>query len=53
LAISEDLSFHFKYFDVVRGIAQQELANQRGEVERDSFIRWFYTPIEEYKIVPL
>jgi hypothetical protein len=35
LVMSEDLSFHFKYMDVVRGIAESRLANERGELERD------------------
>lgn len=35
MALSEDLSYHFKYFDVLRGMAAKQLDNGSGNIERE------------------
>ena len=60
LIMSEDLSFHFKYNDVIKGVAESKLVNDQNKLERESylnifiknfrFIKWWLTPIEEYTI---
>jgi hypothetical protein len=34
MALSDDLSYHFKYFDVLRGLAAKNLDNGIGLIER-------------------
>ena len=58
--MSEDLSFHFKYNDVIKGVSESKLVNDQNKLERESylnifiknfrFIKWWLTPIEEYTI---
>ena len=36
LVMSEDLSYHFKYLDVVKGVAETKLSNENGELLRET-----------------
>ncbi|KRX05621.1 Concanavalin A-like lectin/glucanases superfamily [Pseudocohnilembus persalinus] len=50
-AMSEDLSFHFKYSDVLTGKAEEMLdPNNSGQIQRDEFIKWWLTSLEDYQI---
>ena len=39
--MSEDLSFHFKYNDVIKGVAESKLVNDQNKLERESYINIF------------
>jgi len=38
--MSEDLSFHFKYLDVIRGVAENKLNNGNGELDREEYLNF-------------
>ena len=46
LSIGEDLSFMYKYQDVVNESAMDVLNNGSGEVEWVAFIDWWLAPLE-------
>ncbi|EAR94166.2 concanavalin A-like lectin/glucanase family protein (macronuclear) [Tetrahymena thermophila SB210] len=50
MALLEDLSYHFKYFDVLKGVAQTLLDNGNGFIERETFTKWWFTPLDQYPL---
>ncbi|EGR27502.1 hypothetical protein IMG5_195060 [Ichthyophthirius multifiliis] len=50
MALSDDLSYHFKYFDVLRGLAAKILDNGNGYIERQKFSEWWLKPLDKYPI---
>jgi hypothetical protein len=49
LCVSEDIGFMFKYQDVVSGLAEKALQNDRGDIRRDDFLNWWFAPLEEIR----
>jgi hypothetical protein len=50
LALSENLVYHFKYFDMLNGKAKAELEDFNGLISKDKFLEWWLRPISEYEI---
>ena len=51
LVISDDLSFHFKFLDVMTGRAQELLDDGNGNLEKIKFMSWWFADLD--KIRPL
>lgn len=49
LCVSEDIGFMYKYQDVVSGLAEQALMNQRGDISKEDFLNWWFAPLEEIR----
>jgi hypothetical protein len=49
LSIGEDISFMYKYQDVISGDANITLDNGNGEVEEATFQDWWFAPIEKIR----
>jgi hypothetical protein len=46
LCVSDDMSYMYKYRDVMSGDAAKLLDNGRGEIEESMFLDWWFAPIE-------
>lgn len=46
LCVSPDMSYMFKYQDVVSGKAEAELVGQDGFIDKEAFDRWWFAPLE-------
>jgi len=46
LVISEDLSYHFKFLDVVMHTADKYLADPYGNIDLNKFMQWWFADIE-------
>lgn len=49
LCVSPDMGYMFKYQDVVTGAAEAYLVSPGGVIEKDSFIKWWFSPLEEIR----
>jgi len=47
LANSDDMSYHFKFQDVINGTAQDYLNDGRGYISKEKFMKWWYMTTEE------
>ena len=48
LCVSPDMGYMFKYQDVVSGTAEMYLASS-GVIEKDTFVKWWFSPLEEIR----
>jgi hypothetical protein len=46
LCVGEDMSYMYKYQDVMNGDAAKLLDNGRGEIEERTFLDWWSAPID-------
>jgi len=46
LCVSPEISYMFKYQDVVSGKAEAELMGRDGNIDKDTFERWWFAPLE-------
>jgi hypothetical protein len=49
LCVSEEIGFMYKYQDVVSGLAEQALQNNRGDISKEDFLNWWFAPLEEIR----
>ena len=49
LCVSEDLSFMFKYQDVVSKQAESLLSDKAGFIDKDAFLEWWFAPLERIR----
>lgn len=49
LCVSEDLSFMFKYQDVISKQAESLLSNKQGFIDKDTFLEWWFAPLERIR----
>jgi hypothetical protein len=49
LCVSGEIGFMFNYQDVVSGLADTALQNDRGDIRKDDFLNWWFTPLEEIR----
>ena len=49
LSIGEDLSFMYKYQDVISERAQDNLDNGEGQITCSAFIEWWESPLEKIR----
>lgn len=47
LAIGDDLSYHYKYYDALKGNANKYLSNNDGYIDLDEFLKWWFCGITE------
>ena len=45
---SEDISFHFKYQELLRGGATPYVDDGNGYLDHDKFVKWWFMPAEEF-----
>lgn len=44
--ISDDLSYHFKFIDVMIGKAQENLIDKDGNIDKDKFMEWWFADLD-------
>lgn len=49
LCVSEDLSFMFKYQDVISKQAENLLSDRSGFIDKDTFLEWWFAPLERIR----
>ena len=49
LCVSEDLSFMFKYQDVISKQAENLLSDKTGYIDKDTFLEWWFAPLERIR----
>ncbi|OMJ77941.1 hypothetical protein SteCoe_22380 [Stentor coeruleus] len=49
LCVSEDLSFMFKYQDVISKQAESLLSNKQGYIDKETFLEWWFAPLERIR----
>lgn len=49
LCVSEDLSFMFKYQDVISRQAENLLSDKTGYIDKDTFLEWWFAPLERIR----
>lgn len=49
LSVGEDPSFTYKYQDMINGKAEAELDNGFGYIEKDTFVEWWFAPLEQIR----
>ena len=47
LSNSDDMSYHFKFMDVINGTAQEFLNDGNGNIDKEKFMKWWYMTTEE------
>jgi len=47
LANSDDMSYHFKFQDVVNGTAQTYMDDGDGNIDKEKFMKWWYMTTDE------
>lgn len=47
LANSDDMSYHFKFQDIINGTAQDYLNDGSGYIDKEKFIKWWFMTTEE------
>ena len=46
---SDNLSFHFKFEDVINGKAEVMISDSNGNIEKKKFIKWWLAPVDEIR----
>ena len=49
LCVSEDLSFMFKYQDVISRQAEGLLSDKSGYIDKETFLEWWFAPLERIR----
>lgn len=49
LCVSEDLSFMFKYQDVISRQAEALLSDRSGFIDKETFLEWWFAPLERIR----
>jgi hypothetical protein len=49
LCVSEDLSFMFKYQDVISKQAESLLSDKSGYIDKETFMEWWFAPLERIR----
>jgi hypothetical protein len=53
LVINSDISFHFKFYEIMNRKAYEYLDNGKGFIDLEMFVKWWFCPVEELKtLVP-
>lgn len=47
LVISNDMSYHFKFLDMVNGKAFEYLKTEEGFIDINKFIKWWFCSLQE------
>lgn len=47
LVIDHDMSFHFKFLEIVNKKAQVYLATSKGFLDEEKFVEWWFTPLSQ------
>jgi hypothetical protein len=47
LSNSDDMSYHFKFQDVINNTAQAYLDDGDGNIDKEKFIKWWFMTTEE------
>jgi len=50
LAMSDDLFYFFKFWDVVKGVVYDKVCTEAGEIVKERFLDWFFTSLNDYPI---
>ena len=49
LCVSDDISFMFKYQDVISREAERILSDKQGNINKEAFLDWWFAPIEKIR----
>ena len=49
LCVSENLSFMFKYQDVISRQAENLLSDRNGYIDKETFLEWWFAPLERIR----
>lgn len=44
---SDDMSYHFKFQDVINGTAHAYLDDGNGDISKEKFVKWWFMTTEE------
>lgn len=49
LVINSDISYHFKFYEIMNRKAFEYLDNGKGFIDIDVFVKWWFCPIDDLK----
>lgn len=49
LCVSDDMSFMFKYQDVISRQAEKLLSDKNGFIDKETFLEWWFAPLERIR----